>query len=55
MVIEGLKEARESREMTAEELAAAAGVSLRTVWNAEQGKPVNCNNGKRIKKAAGIK
>jgi len=49
-----VRELREDRLMTREELAARAGVSLRTVWSVESGNPCRLPTKRRILEALGL-
>ena len=49
-----LKDARIDKGMTAEEVASLALVSVKTVYNAENGKSVNISTAKRICKVLGL-
>jgi transcriptional regulator with XRE-family HTH domain len=49
-----VRELREDRLMTREELAERAGVSLRTVWSVESGKPCRLPTKRRILEALGL-
>lgn len=49
-----VKELRQAREWSREQLAAAAGVSLYTVINFEQGKGVQATTARKIANALGV-
>jgi DNA-binding XRE family transcriptional regulator len=49
-----IRRLREEALMTREELAARAGVSLRTIWSIEHGRPCRAPTKRRILKALGV-
>jgi len=49
-----VRELREARLMTREELARRAGVSERTVWSVENGRPCRIHTKRRILRALGL-
>ncbi len=49
-----VRELREDRLMTRDELATRAGVSLRTVWSVESGRPCRLPTKRKILQALGL-
>lgn len=49
-----VRELREERLMTREELARRAGVSERTIWSVENGHPCRIHTKRRILRALGV-
>ena len=55
MVLIKCREIREKKDFTLQEVAAAACCSVTTIQNAEKGRGVNRNTGKKIAQAMGVK
>lgn len=55
MKFDKMKELRQTKGLTIEALAFKAGVSVRTVNNAERGKPINFSTAKLLAAALGVK
>lgn len=49
-----VRQLREERLMTREELARRAGVSERTIWSVENGRPCRIHTKRRILRALGV-
>lgn len=50
-----LKEVMKSKEISQADLSKKTGLSVKTIWNAEQGKSISMTTAKLIGKALGVK